>query len=69
MLVHKRSWARLIESGVKKGYVLLHYSSNEFKSTLSVYWNGVEAAGILYRPCHLGVLFFEGVLFAGGIDC
>jgi hypothetical protein len=44
-----------------------YYSSNEFEITLNFYWNGVEAAGILYRPCHLGVPFFEGVLFAGGI--
>jgi hypothetical protein len=65
VLVHKRGWARLIESGVKKGYVLLQYSSDEFESTLTVYWNGVEACGILYRPCHKEFSLFEEVLFAG----
>ncbi len=42
--------ARLMGSGSKKGYVLstIYYSSTEFESTLTVYWNGVGAAGMSF---------------------
>ncbi len=36
-------------SRFKKGCVLLYYSSSECDSTLTVYWNGAEAAGCLSR--------------------
>ncbi len=44
MSVCATAW--LIERGFKEGSVLLYYSSTEFKSTLTVYWNRVEAAGM-----------------------
>jgi hypothetical protein len=41
----RRELARLIESWFKKVCVLQYYSSTVFESTLTVYWNGVGAAG------------------------
>jgi len=61
---------RLIGGGFKKGCVLFYYSSTKFESTLVLllFWTperGRSCCDVLYRPCHLEVSFFLGVMFTG----
>ncbi len=67
----KWSWTGTTQrSGFKKGCVLLYFSSDEFESTLTVYWNRVGAAGLYCTgPVICEFLFWVGDVCEGNSVC